>query len=389
MRIAVLCTDLGVRVPGTKGASLHLCAIASAFSRLGHDVKLIAVAGPGDPPAGLDCLLFAHPGRGDGIERERRKLRMVDQVLEGAAAGLAAFQPDLLYERLSLFGTAGARLAATTGASHVIEVNALLAEEEARWRGLILADEASSREREVLGRADLRVCVSAEVAASVERVAPGPATIVVPNGVDARLFAEPADRGGARRALDLPPDGQLIGFTGSLRPWHGLDVALAALGHLPGVELVVAGDGPHCAELEEVAAALGVAARVRWLGALGHEQIPTFLGALDVALAPYPRLDGFSFSPLKLFEYLAAGTPVVASDIGQVRTILENGRWGDLVSAGDAHALATAVRRILAEPGPAQQRATAARHHALNAHDWTHRAADILAASPRSRLPLA
>lgn len=388
MRIAVLCTDLGVRVPGTKGASLHLSAIATAFSNLGHTVKLVAVAGAGDPPAGVDYLLFDHPGRADGIERERRKLRMVDRVAEEAASDLAAFQPDLLYERLSLFGTAGARLAATTGATHVVEVNALLAEEEAHWRGLILAGEAAGRERDTLSRADLRVCVSAEVAADVERVAPGPPTTVVPNGVDARLFAPPTDRAGARATLGLPPGGQLIGFTGSLRPWHGLDVALAALGHLPGAELVVAGDGPHRAELEQLAATLGVAAQVRWLGALGHEQIPTFLGALDVALAPYPRLDGFSFSPLKLFEYLAAGTPVVASDIGQVRTILENGRWGDLVPAGDASALATAVRRILAEPGAARQRAAAARHHALYAHDWTSRAADILAAA-RPRIPLA
>lgn len=388
MRIAVLCTDLGVRVPGTKGASLHLCAIASAFSHLGHDVKLIAVAGPGGPPPELDCLLFAHPGRADGIERERRKLRMVDQVVEGATADLSAFQPDLLYERLSLFGTAGSRLAVMTGATHVIEVNALLAEEEARWRRLVLVDEAAGRERDALARADLRVCVSAEVAASVARVAPGPPTIVVPNGVDAGLFAEPADRAAARRELDLPPGGQLLGFTGSLRPWHGLDVALAALGELPGVELVVAGDGPLRAELEELAATLGVADRVRWLGALGHERIPTFLGALDVALAPYPRLDGFSFSPLKLFEYLAAGTPVVASDIGQVRTILDGGRWGDLVPAGDASALARSVLRVLAEPGPAWQRAAAARRHALHAHDWTSRAADILAAA-RPRLPLA
>jgi len=386
MKIAVLCTDLGVRVPGTKGASLHLCAISNAFSRRGHTVKLIAVAGPGDPPDGIDCLLFAHPGRADGIERERRKLRLVDQVVEEAAADLAAFQPDLLYERLSLFGTAGARLAATTGVNHVVEVNALLAEEEAAWRGLILAEEAAGREREALSRADLRVCVSSEVAADVERVAPGPPTIVVPNGVDARLFAERTDRAGARRALGLPPGGQLVGFAGSLRPWHGLDVALSALGHLPGVELVVAGDGPLQAEL---AATLGVAARVRWLGALEHERIPTFLGALDVALAPYPRLDGFSFSPLKLFEYLAAGAPVVASDIGQVRTVLEDGRWGDLVPAGDARALAIAVRRILAEPGAAQRRATAARDHTLAAHDWTSRADDILAAaSPRLRLPL-
>ena len=152
------------------------------------------------------------------------------------------------------------------------------------------------------------------------------------------------------RAFGLPPGGVLLGFTGSIRPWHGLDIAIAALAELPErIELVVAGDGPVRVQLEQQALALGVGHRVRWLGALAHERVPQMLAACDLALAPYPELPNFGFSPLKLYEYLAAGVPVVASDIGQIRHALSGGRWGRLVPPGDASALAAAVTSELAD----------------------------------------
>lgn len=384
MRIAVVCTDQGVRVPGAKGASLHLAAISSAFAALGHEVLLIGVAGHGCPPRGVGTLLFRHPGRATGLERERRKLALVDHVAEAASEPLRAFAPALLYERLSLFGTAGVALAESVGATHVVEVNALLAEEEATWRELHLADLATRREREVLGACSIRVCVSDELARRVEQAVPGPATVVVPNGVDGGLFARAVDRAEARRSLGLPAVGAVIGFAGSLRPWHGLSTAIAALVGLPGVELAVAGTGAEEAQLRAEARSLGVDRRVRWLGPLPHPRMPEFLAALDVALAPYPRLEEFSFSPLKLFEYLAAGVPVVASDIGQVRQTLGDGRWGELVPPSDPAALAAAVHTLLADPAPARQRAAAGRANALVEHTWERRAAQILASARTS-----
>ena len=119
----------------------------------------------------------------------------------------------------------------------------------------------------------------------------------------------------------------MLAFVGALRPWHGVDVAVRALALLPGAVLCVAGDGPVHEQLERLAARLGVAGRVRWLGQVPHGDVPRLLAAADVALAPYPELPGFGFSPLKLYEYLGAGVPVVASDLGQIRIALDSGRW--------------------------------------------------------------
>lgn len=381
MRILVCCTDLGVRLPGTKGASLHLEAISRAFTEIGHDVLVVGVAGHGAPPSGPAHLLLPHPGRAEGLTRELRKLRFTETFAVRVADAVAAFRPDLVYERLALFGTAGAALARRHGVPHILEVNALVAAEEGTWRGLTLGRTARTREHATLASADLCVAVSDEVAGQIRRAAPGARVVVVPNGVDTALFGRMPSRADARRALGLPAGDPLLGFTGSLRPWHGLDIAIAALSHLPAdVRLVVAGDGPVRGDLEARASERGVDGRILWLGHMPHAAIPDVLAAVDIAVAPYPALPGFAFSPLKLVEYMAGGAPIVASGIGQIRTLLDDGRLGTLVPPGDAQALAAACAAVLRDPA-ARERAGRARRLALAGHGWDRRAADIVAAA--------
>ncbi|MGD9754217.1 MAG: glycosyltransferase family 4 protein [Acidimicrobiia bacterium] len=391
MRVTVLCTDLGVRVPGDKGASMHLRAVVDAFVGLGHDVQLVGVAGHGPAPAGLaDCRLLPHPGRAEGIVRERNKLDFVRRVVDEVGPHVQRFGPELIYERLALFGTAGAHLARTLRCPRVLEVNALLAEEEARWRGLHHVALAERRERVAVGTADLVVAVSDEVLAQTRRLVPTIDGIVVPNGMEAARFAELPAQAEARARLGLDPQRPLAVFVGALRPWHGLDVAIDALARTTAaVDLAVVGDGPVAAELAERADHLGVGHRLHLLGHRPHDEVAAALAAADVALAPYPALDGFAFSPLKLFEYLAAGVPVVASRIGQVSTVLKGdheGPYGTLVTPGDAVGLAAAIDRVLAEPAPARAMAERARRHALHAHGWDRRLATIVDAVQQRRV---
>ena len=379
MRIAVLCTDQGVRVPSPKGASLHLLAISRAFAQLGHDVLLIGVAGHGAPPTDHASHLFPHPGRAEGLVRERNKLALVERVTLEASPVLDAFAPDVVYERLSLFGTAGVVLANRSGAAHVVEVNALLAREEARWRTLELTDLAVARETAVLRWARHVICVSDEVAAQVREFRTGGVT-TVPNGFDEAAFAAPSDPLETRRLLGLGRESRVAVFAGTLKAWHGVEHAIRALALLPqDVALVVVGDGPELASLTRLAAGLGLGARVRFTGQLAHRDVVAVLRAADVGLAPYPPLADFAFSPLKVFEYLAAGLPFVGSDIGQLRAVTEEFGTGELVPPGDAGELAGAVLRTLTDPNAAE-RARRARLLALERCGWRARAAQILSA---------
>jgi glycosyltransferase involved in cell wall biosynthesis len=384
MRIVVACTDLGVRVPGDKGASLHLTSITNAFAEAGHDVLLVGVAGHGAPTTDVRSILLPHPGRATGLRREVNKLRFVQGFCGAVGTEVAAFKPDIVYERLSLFGTAGIELSRRAGAQHVVEVNALLAQEEAKWRGLRLANRAARAEGAVLAHADLRVAVSTEHAAAVDALCIG-RTIVVPNGVETSRFRNLPDKTEARRQLGLPEDARLVGFVGALRPWHGVDLALQALALVPDVvRLVVAGDGPIRNELVALADQLGVSDRVHWLGQVSHTNIPTVLAACDAATAPYPDLADFAFSPLKLYEYLAAGLPVVASAIGQIPDVLGHGAFGLLTRPGNVRDLAAALWITLSQPQRYQAAAHSARMHTLAHHSWRHRADTIIQAAKES-----
>lgn len=381
MRITVLCNDLGIRLPGSKGASVHLRSITRAFARIGHQVQLVAVAGhePLDPSLRdllNDVVMFDHPGRSEGVERERRKLAHIEHMMEVAGPAIEAFAPEMIYERLSLFSDAGARLAGRLGTDLVVEVNAVMSAEEARWRGLHHVDLATTRERTTLDAAALRVGVSAEVAAQVDEVAPGGRTVVVANGVEVASFAEQVDRQVARQRFGLDPSVPVAVFVGALRPWHGVEGAIDALVRTTHpVHLLVVGDGEIAPDLRSRASALGLSDRVHLVGQLPHDEVALALAAADTAIAPYPQLEGFSFSPLKLYEYLAAGVPVIASDVGQVSDALAAGAFGTLVPAGDIAALANALDRIGSPES--LERADAGRRFARAHHDWSARALEI------------
>jgi glycosyltransferase involved in cell wall biosynthesis len=352
MRVVVLCTDQGVRVPGEKGASLHLAAVARALADLGHEVLLVGVAGHGAPPAGLRTLLLPHPGRAQGLVREGRKLALVERFVEDAGPVVRDFAPDVIYERLALFGTAGLRIARSCGAVHVVEVNALLAEEESRWRGLVQTRLAAERELETLRAADHVVTVSAEWEQRVrELLGPDASVVTVPNGFDEDLVRRPLDRDAVRRRHGIPAHVGLAVFTGTLRPWHGVETAVDAVAALPdAVHLAVAGGGEMGAALRARATELGAGHRVHLLGHLPHPDTLDLVRAADVALAPYPPSADFAFSPLKLMEYVGAGTPVVASAVGQVVPVLEEAGVGVLVTPGDAGDLARGIREVLDDP---------------------------------------
>lgn len=117
-------------------------------------------------------------------------------------------------------------------------------------------------------------------------------------------------------------------------------------------------------------------------GAVGPDAVPSLLLSMDAAVAPYPDLRPFYFSPLKLYEYMAAGLAVVASRVGQVAEVVEHGRTGFLVPPGDARALSGALTRLASDRSLARGLGRAARAQVLRSHTWDAVARRILALAP-------
>jgi glycosyltransferase involved in cell wall biosynthesis len=365
MRIAHVCADSGVPVFGTKGASVHLRELTRALAAAGHDVLILAVrAGDVRPPG------FSVPVRQIG----------------DLPALLRDYDPHVVYERYSLFGTAGADAARALGVPHILEVNAPLAFEHARYRGLARLDEALRVEQSLLRGVDRIVAVSTGIerwlrglGVEEQRIA------VLPNGVDPHRFrARGAVGTAARETLGL--SGPVVGFVGSLKPWHDVATLVQALAAFPAStrpQLLVVGDGPGRARL--AAAARAAAVEVTFTGAVGHDAVPLYLAAVDVAVAPYAADDAFYFSPLKLLEYLAAARPVVAAEVGDIGHCVRRGETGWLYPPGDAAALAGAIREVLADPGHAAELGRAGRAHVCAEHTWERVARSVVELAESAR----
>ena len=173
-------------------------------------------------------------------------------------------------------------------------------------------------------------------------------------GIDLDLF-RPCDRAAARRALGV--SGPLLVTAGWLIPRKGQALAIDALARLPDATLLIVGDGPDRAALEQRARRLGLASRVRFLGSVPHGELPALLAAADVVVQP-SEAEGLANVWV---EAVACGTPVVTTDVGGARDVIDRPEAGRLV-ARDAAAIAAAVRDLLAaSPPPEQVRRSAAR----------------------------
>jgi glycosyltransferase involved in cell wall biosynthesis len=209
-------------------------------------------------------------------------------------------------------------------------------------------------------------------------------TGLAPDGVDLKRFDPPVSREAARAQLGLGP-GPWVVYVGGLYAGRGVETLFAAAAGLPVQVLIVGGrDEADLAGWRAQAAAAG-AARVRFEGYQAPARIPLYLFAADILAMPYGSriLTGSGeditcwTSPLKLFEYLAAGRPIVASDVQAVRGVLVHDSNALLGAPEDVAGLRDSIRRLLADPALAGRLAAAARQTARG-HTWAARAGSIL-----------
>ena len=391
MKIAYVTADSGAPVFGTKGASIHIRELVNAFSDLGHAVTILtAKMGDGTGKLHAEAIKIRVDRADTGLETEsdserahrfakERRYLDVGKAMETHLLRLHTQQAfDLVYERYSLWSAAGVRVARQLHIPCVVEVNAPLVLEQQKYRKLALINEAKAIEAEVFTTASSVVAVSEEIKNYVVAEGADPArTIVIPNAVDTKRFnpnVEPFPVG-------VMDNGFIVGFVGSLKIWHGTETLLDAFillqKRVPAGHLLVVGDGPLRSWIEGYVRGARVEPNVTFTGWVGYDCLPGLLQRMDVAVAPYPALDRFYFSPLKLYEYLAMGKAVVASAIGQVCEVIDDGINGLLTRPGDADDLAEKLERLYRDPELRQSLGHAARR--ASACTWTRNAKRVVA----------
>jgi glycosyltransferase involved in cell wall biosynthesis len=405
VKILYVCSDSGIPVLGRKGASVHVRELVAAFRRAGHAVVVAAATqtkSPWEEPATLEATLLRVRASRETtavVAELKAYTTMLDlesplpghlrRVLynEDLASDLKrrfqADPPDFVYERASLYGTAGVSLAQVLDVPLLLEVNAPLADEQSAYRAASLGDLAREAERWTLTRADAVLAVSALLRDYVVSLDVQPERVhVVPNGVDPTVFRPGPPDPGLRARLHL--DGRpVLGFVGGLRPWHGVEALPPLLEQLverhSGLRLIVVGNGSLRTELERDFAHRGLAPHVTFTGSLPHEQVAGVIRQFHAALAPYPRLEhAFYFSPLKLFEYMACGVPVVAAELGQIGEVVRDGETGLLYPPGELDAFVDACDRLLADPPMQRRLGAAAAGLVRSTYTWDRNAAQVV-----------
>ncbi|MCV9878281.1 glycosyltransferase family 4 protein [Brenneria izbisi] len=353
MRIAYICTDPGIPVFGCKGASIHIQEVLRSLLKAGAEITLFAQRIGGEPPADLAAI---HLHRLPALPNDTAQLRAqaalaANDVLHQALAGYPPF--DAVYERYALWSDAGMAYARQTGCKGILEVNAPLIEEQKRYRTLPLEAQALRILHSVLTNADLIVAVSPGIKAYLMQFPPTKQKVhVVANGVDPLRFGQAITIRRERQTHHSQRE-TVIGFLGTLKPWHGVDTLIDAFALLyqrgNPVRLLIVGDGPEYASLSDRVERQGLSDWVHFTGALPHTDIPARLAEMDIAVAPYPALPDFYFSPLKIYEYMAAGLPVITTQVGHLEQIVVAGETGMVVAPDNPPALCGALETLVAD----------------------------------------
>jgi glycosyltransferase involved in cell wall biosynthesis len=393
----------GLKAGGSVG---HVAGVVNALSRHGMSVTLASASEPVliDPDVTFVPIApptpFALPFAVNGPRLQHRLLGDLDNVAEGAGA---------VYQRHAVNSYIGVQLSRRRRVPLILEYNGSEVWTAQHWgRGLSNADVAKATEDVSLHHAHLVVTISEVLADELrERGVPDERIVCYPNCVDPGLFdpeALAAPATAARQDLGLSPDALVVGFVGTFGRWHGAERFAQAIVQLERdaadmldahtVRFLFVGDG---LTMNDVRTTLSHAKRVIYTGLVPQSESPALLAACDVLVSPHvPNADGSRFfgSPTKLFEYMAVGKAIVASDLDQIGQILAGslaardlptgplppggGAPAVLTEPGSADDLAAAIQFLCENPAWRTALGGNARTRVLERYTWSHHVRAIL-----------
>ena len=351
------------------GAATQIAATRAGLERLGHEV---VVVDRHRKPAGRAG--GGRRRRGGGWLWETANHWRSIRGVQAETAILERLRPDVV---LTLHALRFSSLLAARrcGLPVVLQVNASVPDETRRYHPDVhlLPGFSNWVERRMLRAADGVIAVSSGLrdwlvrqGVEAERIT------VVPNGTDATRFRpEAADREFRARFGGCT----LVGFIGSFARYHGTDMLELAVREVPALypttHFVFVGAGLGADELRNRCRAAGTDHSVTWLGYVPREGVPAIAASMDVLLAPYPQ-EFFYFSPIKMFEYMASGRAVLASRLGQVAEVIDDGRNGLLYEPANRRDFLAKLLLLLRDPDLRARLGAEARRTILAGYTWDH-----------------
>jgi len=367
------------------GSVAHTAGVIGGLEHAGVDVHAVS----SDRLPGVTAPTTIEPPETwfDGPQRDVEDLAYNVAFFVGALKTARRVHPQAIYQRHTAFNCGGAVLSRLLRLPLVLEFNSSELWKGHYWGGLHLTRAAALVERINLRAADRVVVVSQVLRDRLIAAGVKPDKIVVnPNGVDPQQFRPDLDGADVRRRHLNTDSSIVVGYSGTFGEWHGIPILANVLARVaemrPQVHWLLIGDGPLRRLVDDAIEQHGLAERVSLPGLVPHAEMPAYLAACDILISPHGRqADGGEFfgSPTKLFEYMAAGRPIVASAVGQIAEALVDGQSALLVPPDDTFALCNAIVRLVDDACLRVRLAQTARQAAKEHHTWRQNAERVLA----------
>jgi len=289
------------------------------------------------------------------------------------------YRPDLIYERVAYLQNSGVRAAKAASITHIAEVNAPYPDERKYFSGdSYLIGTAADNLRQILIETNGITTVSTALANHLAGIAEEAAakTLVLPNCVNPEEVIHSGERPGNLRSELQLGSAVVLGFVGSIFPYHGVDLlieAFASLPKAPRTKLLIVGDGASLPELRALAKRLGVLGDVIFTESVPHRDVYLYIELMDICCMAKSNWYG---SPVKIFEYGLLKKPIIAPDTAPVREVMD--KTTGVIVKPDIESISDAMRMLISDESLRKQLAETWHHKVLKEHTWDTAAAKVL-----------
>lgn len=367
---------------------IHIAEMVGAFRNLGHSVDVVC---PRAASSVEGMVSEAQVANGRLIRLRSYLPRFAARLAEifynmisyhAVRRAIRRLKPDFVYERYSAFSFGGILAAKKARIPTILEVNATFTGRLGSVYSLYFPWVAGKVERYALSNSAGIAVVSQTLKECLLDMGVPPAKIIVtPNGINpnkVRHVDTAATRENTRIRLGIS-ECTVIGFVGSLRSYHGIDLLIKSIPAIcsaePHAHFLIVGAGEMEKHFREFVHDQDLEHRVTFTGGVAHSEVFHYIAAMDIAVMPHSNPFG---SPMKVLEYMAMGRAVVAPRLGPLAELIEDDVNGKLITPGDEHDFVRTVIRLIREPGERKSLGTRAQDHVLAKHTWERNAREVV-----------
>ena len=394
------------RINANDGSSVHCRAFVESIRQIGHEIQTFP------PIIDIEYSFRSYTPDKKGLMYYLKRLRKVNihtliyylkktnayvsefvSMLEGLVRSvkqyaalrgiLNTYEPDIIIHRYHVFSYASSWISRAYKIPLLVEVNSLRSMEAKLSNKHNKPTFITRRaEHKVIKSADYVFSVSNPIKDYIDTHIEPKESSVIPNGVDINKFnPKRFDKELLKDKLGLK--GKIvIGYVGSYKRWHGLDVAIDMIQSLSrktaNYHLLLIGNGPCFTSIKKKIIDKNLDCFVTQINYIPHTDVAEHIASFDYALMSYPNIDSFYFSPLKMFEYMAAGIPVVASDFPFWQEIIERHNCGICVDPHNPQEIAKAVNTLLTDNELAAAMGANGRRAVEEVYNWQNEERKLL-----------